>query len=152
VCPVDWLAQMVASMPSMDHDRGVVRPPREIVRAMRDRRPGPVLPAQPERLGHDPDDQRIEVEQHHVVALEPRLEADVRAGRRRPPQPTQMPLPLPGPEPAHRPPVFERHQPCVTQSDPLVSAIRGAHAGDFDLAPTADCTIRIGAVLRAGLV
>ena len=37
-----------------------------------------------------------------MIAFQPRLEAHMPAGRRRPPQPAQMPLTLPGPESAHR--------------------------------------------------
>jgi hypothetical protein len=37
-----------------------------------------------------------------MIAFQPRLKVHVAAGRRRPPQPAQMPLTLPGPESSHR--------------------------------------------------
>ena len=54
---------------------------------------------------------RIEVQGHIMIAFHPRLEAHMPAGRRRPPQPAQMPLTLPGPESAHRTGGLERPRP-----------------------------------------
>jgi hypothetical protein len=51
-------------------------------------------PQQPEWLGGEPHDLRVEVQQHHDVAFQPRLIADMLAGRRRPPETRVVPLSL----------------------------------------------------------
>jgi len=49
-----------------------------------------VAPVQPERLRGDARDTRVEVHRHSVVAFQPRLEAHVAPGSRRPPPPREM--------------------------------------------------------------
>ena len=51
-------------------------------------------PRQPERLRGERHHLRIEVEHHHVVALQPRLVPDMPACRRRPPQPGKCRCPV----------------------------------------------------------
>ena len=79
---------------AVDYDRSTVRSASEEVRCMRDQFARIVAPGQPKRLRGDADHCRVEIQRHHVIAFHPRLEADVPAGRGRPPQPAQMPLPL----------------------------------------------------------
>jgi hypothetical protein len=79
---------------AVDYDRSTVRSASEEVRCMRDQFARLVAPGQPKRLSGDADYCRVEIQRHQVIAFHPRLEADVPAGRGRPPQPAQMPLPL----------------------------------------------------------
>ena len=71
---------------AVDYDRSTVRSASEEVRCMRDQFARLVAPGQPKRLRGDADHCRVEIQRHHVIAFHPRLEADVPAGRGRPPQ------------------------------------------------------------------
>jgi hypothetical protein len=88
-------------------------------------------PTQPQRLGRDAGHGRVEVEQHQLIPLEPRFEADMPARRGAPPQPTQMPLPLAGAEPADRQAALEGHRPRTAQRHRLLDRIRSKPA-DLD--------------------
>ena len=74
---------------------------------------------------------------HQVIAFQPRLKPDMAAGRRRPPQPAQMPLALPGGEPTHRTAVLERHRPRRGQRHPVLGAVVG-HITDLEIVNRAD--------------
>ena len=54
--------------------------------------PGRNLPRQRERLRGQPADLTVEVQQHRVIAFQPRLEPDMPARSRQPPHPREMPL------------------------------------------------------------
>jgi len=87
---------------------------------------------QPEWLGRDAHHRRIEVQGHHMIAFQPRLKVHVAAGRRRPPQPAQMPLTLPGPESSHRTAALERHRPRRGQWQSALGTALG-HIDDLEI-------------------
>src|SRR5215467_13419334 len=61
-----------------------------------------VMPQQPKRLRGKRDHIRVKVEQHHLLTFKPRLEADMLAGRGRPPQARKVALALTRRKPADR--------------------------------------------------
>ena len=92
----------------INHFTGAVAAAREEIRRMS---PATRLVrlVKPERLRCETRDVRVEIQQHGVIAFQPRLIADVAARRGRPPPPRPVPL---GPRPAEIPDrsnVLERH-------------------------------------------
>src|SRR5262249_12537319 len=55
------------------------------------------------------------VQRQQMIALQPRLVTDVAPHRRRPPQATHMPLPLPAKKPAHRTTPLQRNLPRLLE-------------------------------------
>jgi hypothetical protein len=78
--------------PAIDHHTGAVVQAREQVRRMRSL-PVMIPPKQPKRLHGKPNHTGIEVQQHRLVAFQPRLISNVPTRRRRPPQAWRVPLP-----------------------------------------------------------
>ena len=75
---------------NVDDQAGPIGHPGEQVRRVT---PGPariITPAQPERLRRYRGDQRVEVQQQHMVTLKPGLVPDMRPGGHRPPQAGQV--------------------------------------------------------------
>src|SRR5260370_13941277 len=75
---------------------------------MRHLLPRRIPPRQRERLRGHPAHITVEVQQHRVIALQPRLEPDVPPRRRKPPQTREMPLPPVRGELPHRTDILER--------------------------------------------
>jgi len=67
----------------------------EEVRGMPPRPAPPVMPVQPKRLRRHRADGRVEIHQHQVVPLQPRLEPDMSSGRREIPPAREAPQTLP---------------------------------------------------------
>jgi hypothetical protein len=102
-----------------------------------------ISPPQPEWLGRDAHHRNIEVQGHHMIAFQPRLKVHVAAGLRRPPQPAQMPLTLPGPESSHRTAALERHRPRRGQWQSALGTALG-HIDDLEI-------VNRGLISRSGL-
>ncbi|MCK8614291.1 hypothetical protein M1L58_10540 [Gordonia sp. C13] len=114
---VPWLSPLDRT--AVDHYRAAIDTAGEKVWRMRHRLAPWVGPMQPERLRPNADHPLVEIQQHHMIALQPRLEPDMAAGRRGPPQATQMPLPFTRPETPHRQPLLEPHTRGRIESAPL---------------------------------
>jgi hypothetical protein len=84
-----------------------------------------VVPVQPERLRTDSRHHRIEVQQHQVITLQPRLVADVPPGRGQPPPAREMPLAPRPPERADRDGILEPHLAALRQAGTTMAAVTG---------------------------
>ena len=76
----------------IDHHAGPVGQPGEEIRSMTPAPPA-VMPVQPERLRRHRRHRRVEVQQHQVIPLQPRLVTDMPPGRGQPPPAREMTLP-----------------------------------------------------------
>jgi hypothetical protein len=85
--PIPWLAAMLRT--AVDHHRRSVHPASEVVRCMRPISSAALggRPQQPKRLRGDRAHRRVEVQRHHMIAFQPRLESDMAPIGGRPPAP-----------------------------------------------------------------
>jgi hypothetical protein len=121
------------SRPAVHDDGGAIMAAREEIRRMRHRPAALARPAQPERLRRNASNSRVEIQQHQMVPLQPGLKPHMPARRRRPPQPAQMPLALPGGEPPHRPETLERQRLRLRQQHTTAGTV---FRHELDLEPT----------------
>ena len=84
-----------------------------------------VAPVQPERLRRHGRHRRVEVQQHQVIPLQPRLVTDMPPGRGQPPPAREMPLPPRPPERAGRPGILEQHPAAGRQASTAPAAADG---------------------------